>query len=144
MKQLGTRIEGENIITIVELTEYELSVLESLLEKRDLGKELSDIQAWAKRFRDKAYSLNISIRTRNAFARQIWNRERYPEDWTFSTVEDGPPLEFDDWARAIVATHGSEGKPIKHSYPMLVFKNMGTKSRAELMAALIEYVNGLG
>jgi hypothetical protein len=138
MRELGTRTDGDELITILELNEYEMSVLSELLEKRDLAAEASVVKAWAKGFSEKARRLNISTRALNALLRQVWSTERgNVAIWTFSLAEGGPPLEFDEWARRIVETHDSKGRAIKRTFPMLVG---GAKSNAEIMAALVEYV----
>jgi len=139
MKELGTRYEGDELITIIELNEYEMNALTELLEKRDLDTEVSAIKAWAKRFSEKAQKLDLNTRALNALLRQVWHAERgNVGSWTFSLSEGGPPLEFDEWARRIVETHDSRGKAIKRTFPMLLVG--GAKSNAEIMAALVEYV----
>jgi hypothetical protein len=141
MHELGTRTEGDELITIVELSEYELSVLRGVLEARDLSMEAEGLKAWRNRFTSEVSGLNLDARTNNALMRQVWDRVLATDDVTFSVTSASAPMEFDAWARHIVRTHDAQGKPKNMRVrPMLEVRNCGARCKAAIMAALVEYV----
>lgn len=141
MRELGTRTEGDELITIVELSEYELSVLRGVLEKRDLGMEAAGLKAWRDRFTSEVSGLNLDVRTSNALMRQVWDRVLATDDVTFSITGASAPMEFDAWARHIVRTHDATGKPSNMRVrPMLEVRNCGARCKAAIMAALANVI----
>lgn len=122
MKTLGWAYGTEYEI-IVGLSKYELSVLEEILEERNLPGEEAVLREWRDVFRAEIDKLNLPNQARNAVIRSLHGQSDLYK-------RDGKLLSFDEWRNLV-----NKGYMLS---PTFGINNLGRKGYAALIIALQE------
>jgi hypothetical protein len=133
MKVLGDRYdydEGHPHLThysILEVTRYELELIEKMLAAHDIDHEEHQIEEWKTTFRNQIHRLNLSGGVSNALCWAV-NMKDFADD-------TGRLYSFEEWLGLVqkgYRRHGDKG----FRYEPFAIRNFGKKSYAELIAAL--------
>lgn len=122
MKRIGSTVEDGEYLHLVSLSAYEFSVLNQVLEERDLSDEINVIRQWGKEFRKEIERLGLPSHLSNKIIRSLhWQYDLYKHD--------GKLLNFAEWRELMCSTDWM------HS-PANGVRNLGNTGYRNLIDAL--------